>query len=157
MKTVWKVVIGVVVAVVLVFGLFIGMALISRLIRFPASASVYRYGVSPRTMGPGVYGVIPFTMGPGYAGRGMLGTGFGGWMGIGLVMLGRLLFPLLLLALVIGLVVALMRRPAPHIAPVQATASPVMAGTCSSCGRPLQADWSVCPYCGQKIKPGGAV
>ncbi|HIC89489.1 MAG TPA: zinc ribbon domain-containing protein [Anaerolineae bacterium] len=27
----------------------------------------------------------------------------------------------------------------------------VSSETCPSCGRPVQADWQVCPYCGQGL------
>ena len=164
MKTIWKIVIGVVV-VILVIGLVGGVVLAGRLARFSTNVSGYSYRINPRTAGPGVYGVIPFYMGPGYAGRGFLSTGPVGWLGMGLFMLGRLLFPLLLVALIVGLAIALFRRPARQVAPVQAIPNPLppqppvtseMAGTCSNCGKPLQADWAVCPYCGQKTTPKGA-
>ncbi len=84
-------------------------------------------------------------------------------MGVGRLGLLGLLFGLLvrlglLALLVIGFVwlVRSLTRPA---IPVQsnppapaAAVEPVAAGSCPSCGRPVQADWSHCPYCGTNLK-----
>jgi len=86
-----------------------------------------------------------------YVGR----TGvFGGmFLGMGLLMLFRWLLPLGVLVLAgfgIASLVKRGRKAVPASTPVaSAAAQPV----CAHCGKPLDADWSVCPYCGEKIVP----
>ena len=65
-------------------------------------------------------------------------------MGGGLMMFGMFLVPLLLIGLVVVVVVALMRRPQMIVQP-----QPV-AISCASCGKAVQENWVVCPYCGDK-------
>jgi hypothetical protein len=61
--------------------------------------------------------------------------------------------------IVVGVVVLFrgLRRPTP-VAPqaaaspvVMAPAGPVLESTCPSCARPIQPDWSHCPYCGTSL------
>ncbi len=63
---------------------------------------------------------------------------FGGW-----IMLLKMVVPLAILGLAIFGVVTLFRKP-------KDTATTLEA--CSSCGKPLQVEWSNCPYCGKKKK-----
>lgn len=83
-------------------------------------------------------------MGPGhmFGGRGMMG-GFG----MPFFGLGMLLWPLLFVGLIVLGVVWLVRAVAtPHTPPpLAATAA------CAHCGKPLQAGWKACPYCGEKV------
>ncbi len=105
--------------------------------------------------GRGVYGGM---MQPGQMfDRGMGGGHmFGGRMGgFGLPFFGLGLFsgPLLLVALVALGAVWLLRgrgQTAP-LAAAQPPAPAAAATPCANCGRPLQADWAVCPYCGEKV------
>lgn len=65
------------------------------------------------------------------------------YFGFGVMLFG-LLVPLLLLGLVITGGVAIyngLKKPAAS-APVS---------SCSHCGKPIQADWVNCPYCGEKL------
>lgn len=41
--------------------------------------------------------------------------------------------------------------------PDQPASAAVQAASCPNCGRPVQADWRLCPYCGQTLieKQGG--
>ena len=91
--------------------------------------------------GWGEYGWAPMMHG-GYYRPHMFG-GFG-FFGGGLMMVGMLLLPLALVGLLVLGGVALFRGMSGS-PPVQA------AGACSSCGKPLQAGWAHCPYCGEKV------
>ena len=89
-------------------------------------------------------------MGPGhmFGGRGMMG-GFGmPFLGIGMF-----LWPLLFIGLIVLGVVWLVRsvaRPTVPQAPA-APQPPAPTAACAHCGKPLQAGWMACPYCGEKI------
>ena len=83
-------------------------------------------------------------MGPGMMG----GWGFGpfGWLG----MLFMWIVPLGFLALLVAGIVWLVRAAAgglPHAGPQ----APPVIGTCPACGRPTQAGWQHCPYCGESL------
>ncbi len=103
--------------------------------------------------GYGGYGLIPaFTpgagMGPGMMGRFGHFPILGGFGVFGMVMmLLGFLVPVGLIVLAAFGVVALFRRPGAPVPPPPAAPS----RTCSNCGRPAQADWTTCPYCGQKL------
>ncbi len=81
-------------------------------------------------------------MGPGhmFGGRGMMG-GFGmPFFGFGMI-----LWPLLFVGLIVLGIVWLARTvstPGAHAVPQAA---------CTHCGKPVQAGWKACPYCGEKI------
>lgn len=90
------------------------------------------------------------------AGQGMMGPnhmfGGGSMMGgfgtMGLFGLGMLVVPLLFVGLVVLGVVWLVKSvasPAPPQPPAAAGAF------CANCGKPLQANWKACPYCGEKV------
>jgi predicted lipid-binding transport protein (Tim44 family) len=84
-------------------------------------------------------------MGPGhmYGGGNMMG-GFGMMPFFGI---GMLLWPLLFVGLIVLGVVWLVRSVATPAAPQPPAASTV----CAHCGKPLQAGWKTCPYCGEKV------
>lgn len=99
-----------------------------------------------------------------FGGHHMGGFGGFGMIGGGLMMLGSLLFTLAVIGLVVYGIIALVRNlshqtpqtppPAPAASTVveSAPVEPAAAvPTCAHCGKPLQADWAVCPYCGEKI------
>jgi hypothetical protein len=70
-----------------------------------------------------------------------------GWLGM--IFMG--LFPLGLLALLVLAIVWLVRQVS---SPAGSSAGPSQgpaARTCPNCGRPAQADWRNCPYCGQAL------
>ena len=93
-------------------------------------------------------------------------TGWGGWQGMmgpnhmfgggpmmggfgtmGLFGLGMLGVPLLFVGLLVLGVVWLVKSVATPAAP-----QPLAAGAfCANCGKPLQAGWKACPYCGEKV------
>ena len=74
------------------------------------------------------------------------GPMFGMWnMGGGLMMLGMFIVPLLLVGLIVVAAVLIMRGSQP----VVVQAHPV-AILCGSCGKAVQENWVVCPYCGEK-------
>ncbi len=83
-------------------------------------------------------------------GLGMMrwGSGMmGGWgMLGGLMMLGMLLIPLGVIALFVVLGVTLVRgfNNQKPLAPANLV--------CQSCGRPVQRDWTICPYCGKPLQ-----
>jgi hypothetical protein len=104
----------------------------------------------------GLGGGTPFMMRPRfqspYSNMPMMrGFGLLGLVGFGL----SLLIPLGLIALlVIGLVWLFNRgrTPMAMATPGPTPVPPPTPGrTCPNCGRPVQSDWSVCPYCGQKL------
>ncbi len=109
--------------------------------------------------GPGYFGG---GWGPGgmMGGRGMMGGWFPGGMmggpgfGLGLfellamaVMVG--LPVLFLVLLVLGIVWLVKYFSAPRVPGATAAVQP--SATCKSCQKPVQADWQVCPYCGNKL------
>ena len=86
--------------------------------------------------------------------QGMMGPGhmFGGapmmgGFGMPLFGLGMLLWPLLFVGLIVLGAVWLIRSVAAPAARPQAPAGVA----CSHCGKPLQAGWKACPYCGEKV------
>ncbi len=79
--------------------------------------------------------------------EGMMG-GYGvfGWLG----MIARLAIPIIGFLLLVYLVVWLFRKPEGPPANPPA-APPASAGNpCPRCGKPLEAGWVACPYCGKK-------
>ena len=71
---------------------------------------------------------------------------FGMWnMGGGLMMFGMLIVPLLLVGLVVVAVVVIIRRPQTVVVQAQPAAI-----SCAACGKAVQENWVVCPYCGEK-------
>jgi hypothetical protein len=122
MKTGWK-----------YFWVFLGGFLAVVLLALPLVIGVFggRFGWMPM-MGRGYYG-MPHMFG---------GVGF---FGGGLMMLGMFLIPLLLLVFLVLGGVALFKGL------VGTSQPPAAAAPCAHCGKPLQAGWSHCPHCGEKI------
>ena len=91
--------------------------------------------------------------GYGYGMHRMMGAGMmGSWGlpifgGLGMFLMG--LIPLGFLALLVAGIVGLVRMSGGSPAPIPH--SPRTSGTCPSCGQPTQADWQLCPYCGQVL------
>ncbi len=70
---------------------------------------------------------------------------------------GMLLIPLLIVGLIVIGVAWLVKSVAapaaaqpPAIVP-EAKGSGAAGRFCQHCGKPLQADWKACPYCGEKV------
>ena len=79
---------------------------------------------------------------------------FGGFRILGLLAggLACLGFLVLLVAGVIALARGTGRPSQPAVTPTSiAPQSPAATETCPNCGRPVQADWSHCPYCGEDL------
>ncbi len=144
MKTVWKWILGIVIALV-VIGLVVGAVLLVRhylpmtRVAVQARPGYPQRGFDGRGFGGPGFGMRGFGM-PGYGmhGFGMMGRGFSPFG-----MLIPAIFDLGLLVLVVLGVVWLVRSfrtPKPA----------VEMKTCASCGKPVQADWRNCPYCGKK-------
>lgn len=91
----------------------------------------------------------------GYGGWGMMGPGMMGGWGFGpfgwLVMIFMWLFPLGLLAVLALGIVWLFRQASGSSGAVGGPSQTAAGQPCPSCGRPVQADWRVCPYCGQQL------
>lgn len=68
----------------------------------------------------------------------------------GLMMLLFMVLPVALIVLAVAGVFSLLRRPDTNVTP-PAPSVPAAARTCQACGKPAQADWTTCPYCGQKL------
>ncbi len=91
----------------------------------------------------------------GMMGPGMMGTWGSGWGWLGwLFALIGLLIPLSFLALLALGIVWLVRRTSvsQNVSSDSTTATTTTGGkTCPSCGRAVQDDWQLCPYCGQEL------
>jgi DNA-directed RNA polymerase subunit RPC12/RpoP len=93
----------------------------------------------------GICGRAGSIMGGGWNGWNMMGGG-NSMMGFGfLMMVGVVLAPLLLIALIAAAVIALQRN-------TQSTGeTPTAPVTCPHCGKTVQKEWVACPHCGQKL------
>jgi hypothetical protein len=88
-------------------------------------------------------------------GQGMMGRNhmFGGGPMMGgfgmtsLFGLGMLVVPVLFIGLLVLGVVWLVKS----VATPAASQPPVAGASCANCGKPLQANWKACPYCGEKV------
>ena len=82
-------------------------------------------------------------------GMGMMGSGMTGdwWVRQVAFLPFRCLMPSLFITLLVLGIVWLVK--AVGASPAQGTGGP--APTCTECGRPVQAGWQVCPYCGHKL------
>ncbi|MGA2504341.1 MAG: hypothetical protein ABSG01_09655 [Anaerolineales bacterium] len=151
MKKVWKWVIGIVIGLIVLAVLVgVGFLVWGNLHVYRNVAQLNR-GFSQRGPGMMPYGGFGYQLrGPGMMGYRMIP--FGGFFG-GLLMLGFLVL------IVLGIIWLVGR--ARTSTPIQSTAAvpavnsePIPAAVlnpCKKCGRPLQADWTVCPYCGKKV------
>ena len=106
----------------------------------------------------GPRGMMPFYGGPEMPFRGMHPYRgffpFGGLRILGLVAGGLICLGFLALIVVgvIALAGGIGRRSGPTEAPASITPPPAAAvRTCPNCGRPVQEDWSHCPYCGEDL------
>lgn len=100
-------------------------------------------------------GAALLSSGWGWGPGGMMGPGMmGGWsfgpLGWLFMLLG-FLFPLGLLALLILGIVWLVRQVSAPSGPITGPPSPPAGPRCSNCDRAVQADWRLCPYCGQEL------
>jgi len=144
MEKVWKWIIGIVLGLVILAVLVgVGFMVFGNFHVFRAGAQV-----SPRFFerGPGMmpYGGFGYHMrGPGMMGYGM--RPFGGFFG-GLLSLA---FLALVVLGIIWLVIRL--RTSKPVDAVPATMPAAIVNPCKKCGRPIQYDWKVCPYCGEKV------
>jgi hypothetical protein len=91
----------------------------------------------------------------GMMGRGgMLGGHFGYFFPLGYLWMGlMMLSPVALLVLIVLGGIALVNSLTRTSTPAPPPATPVIASgrTCGSCGKPAQADWNTCPYCGNAL------
>ncbi len=104
----------------------------------------------------------------GYGGRGMwsgmMGPGMMGNWNFGsfgwLAMIFMWLLPLgFLILLGVGIAWLFRQASGSSRATGRSTGDPSQTETgqpCPNCGRPVQADWQLCPYCGQKLEQGQA-
>lgn len=85
-------------------------------------------------------------MGPGMMG----GRGFGPFAWLGMIFMW--IVPLGFLTLLILGIVWLFRQVSGPSGPTVAPPQVPPGETCPNCDRPAQADWQLCPYCGQALK-----
>jgi apolipoprotein N-acyltransferase len=166
MKKAWKWVIGIVVVVVILAAL-VGVGFVVRnnmhILRGQAQINPGLPGRGPEMMPNGGFGyhergpeMMPYG-GFGYPMRGpsMMGFGwrlFGGLIG-GLFMLGFLVLAVLGIIWLVGR--GRTQRTVAATAAIPAgtasTAPAEIKTPCKNCGRPLEAEWKVCPHCGKKV------
>ena len=100
----------------------------------------------------GGYGYAPGVMGnrQGLMGPGMMdGWGFGPFVWLGMVFMW--IVPLGFLTLLVLGIVWLFRQVSGTSGPVAAPPQAPPGQPCPNCSRPTQADWQLCPYCGQAL------
>jgi hypothetical protein len=85
-------------------------------------------------------------MGPGMMG----GWGFGPFAWLGMVFMW--IVPLGFLTLLVLGIAWLVRQVSGPSGPVGAPPQVPSGRPCPNCSRPIQADWQLCPYCGQALK-----
>jgi hypothetical protein len=151
MKNFWKWILGIVIVLVVLFGLGIGSHLLMRAI-YPATAGVEVEGVTPRMMVrvTGSGDLEEFTSPMVIGGRGI--TSYGGMMhpGGGFMRLGWLV-PLALIGLVIYGAYRLGIRKNQVVVTPAAPAANAAVRTCARCGQPVQEGWNNCASCGRKL------
>ncbi|MFQ5875392.1 MAG: zinc ribbon domain-containing protein [Dehalococcoidia bacterium] len=109
---------------------------------------VFLIGISLLSFGwGGDWGMMgrwwPFCGGTGRLGGGLFGLW--GWLFMALMVL----FPLGFLALLaLGIIWLVRAVSGPQL---RAPSAPPAAQSCPSCGKVVQADWKVCPYCGEEL------
>jgi hypothetical protein len=166
MKKVWKWVIGVILGLVVIAVLVgVGFAVWNNMHLIRGAAEV-NPGFSQRGPEMMPYGGNGWHL----RGSGMMPYGENGWQARGPEMMGfrgapfagffgGLLTLGFLVLVVLGIVwlVVRLRSPKPVVATPSVPAvvsEPIPAAAlnpCKKCGRPLQADWVVCPHCGKKV------
>lgn len=162
MKSVWKWVISIVV-VLLVLGAIVAVPFVMHSSFGPQTGFGLRergfeggYGPSGM-MGRGNEDGFGYQGGPGGFQRGgMMGRGYGFhhpmMYGFGFFPFGFFMWiiPLAVLGLAIyGLIALIKQRPASTV-PAEVTPS-APTQPCGNCGKPAQADWKTCPYCGHSL------
>jgi hypothetical protein len=89
-------------------------------------------------------------------GYGMMGGNYGfvnplGWLGMAFGMTLMWLIPAGILFVIVAGAVALVNNLTRPSNPSPGANLPVSSRVCQACGKPAQADWNTCPYCGQTI------
>ena len=150
MKKVWKWVIGIVIGLV-VLAVLVGVGFLV-FGRYHAVRIENGYTRGWSQQGPGMMpynGFGEHMRGPGMMGRGGM-MPFGGFIG-GLICLGFLV----LIVFGIFWLVRATRKSTRVDSPAYITTPAAMPAhlmdTCKKCGKPIQADWKNCPYCGKKV------
>lgn len=153
MSTVAKWIVGIVIgllvlAALAVFGLLI-------FLRFSGASGLVGFH-AVRPFEGRVYPMQPFNRLPTQRFGGVLPFGF---------FLGRLIFPVFLILIVIGGIILLFgllrsRRPATasitNTAPITSAApGQTLSRACPNCERMVQDDWTHCPYCGTELNENG--
>ena len=134
----WKWILGITIGLVVLFGLGIVAASFFGGGHMSFGRSAY-YG-HPMMDDYGFNGRNPMEGYNNYRHPMMGGWGLGGlFMGFGMLLLWA--FPVGLLFLVVYGAVRLANK----------SNTPIAAQTCANCSKPVQADWTTCPYCGTTI------
>jgi len=145
MKKVWKWIIGI----------FLGLIVLAVLIGigFMVRANFHGYRAEafvPRGFSEHGPEMMPYNeFGSHMRGPGMMGYSYGlmplgGFIG-GLLSLGFLAL------VVLGIIWLVRRLSTPKLVEAPATMPVAVATPCKKCGKPIQEDWKVCPYCGKKV------
>ncbi len=112
------------------------------IVAFIGALAVYSLGIGGYSWMMGNPGYYPMMGGWGY-GPMMGGYGFFGWI--------IPLISLLIIVGVIALIVFGVRAVVTHPASSASQSAEAMPRNCPSCGKPVQASWNHCPYCGQNL------
>jgi len=143
MNKIWKWIIGIVLGLV-ILAVLVGVGFMLR-----GNFHVYRgeaqfpRGFSQRGPEMMPYGGFNSHMrGPEMMGYGMMP--FGGFFG-GLFSLGFLAL------VVLGIIWLVKRLRTPRPAEVPAAMPAAIVNPCKKCGRHIQDEWKICPYCGKKV------
>ncbi|MBE3040051.1 MAG: zinc ribbon domain-containing protein [Chloroflexi bacterium] len=143
MKKGWKWIIGIVLGLVILAVLMSVGFMVRRNFHVYRAEALDSRGFSERGPGMMPYGGFGSHMrGPGMMGYGLMP--FGGFFG-GLFSLGFLAL------VVLGIIWLVRSLRTPKPVEGSAAMAAAVVNPCKKCGRPIQDDWKICPYCGKKM------
>jgi hypothetical protein len=144
MKKVWKWILGIVIGLIVLVVLVSAAFFMRRGFHAVRFEDEHLRTWSQEAPGMMPYGGFGYQMrGPGmmnYGGMGVLGGFLGGLISLGFLAL-----------LVLGIIWLVRNLHTPKPVDVSTVTPAIAMNPCKKCGKPVQADWSNCPYCGKKV------